>query len=144
MMCFKKSVFLSFCFISLISTASAEHIYDPSRDALTDYQHALVTATAEHKNIFVIAGGDWCVYCHKLEENLKAVSLDVEIENNFVFMKANFGDGNDNEGFFTLFPKFNGYPHIMVISSNGELLASTNVESEKQFRGLLSKYSEAK
>jgi len=125
-----------------MTVAAHENVYDPSRDALSDYKSALISAASEHKNIFVIAGGNWCTYCYKFEKNLKESALDEVIGNNFILMKANFGEGNDNEGFFTLFPKFNIYPHIMIISADGKLLESTPVSfTEDEFRSLLTKYT---
>ena len=135
---------VSLFFFSFTSIAQPTRIYDPSRNALVDYQHALISALSEHKNILVIAGGNWCVYCRKLEENLKESSLDLVIKNNFIFMKANFGDGNDNEGFFSLFPKFNSYPHILIISANGKLLESVVPSTEEGMEKLLAKYSAGK
>lgn len=103
-----------------MTAAAPEHVYDPSRDALSDFESALISAASEDKNIFVIAGGNWCTYCYKFEKNLKESALDEVIENNSILMKANVGDGNNNEGFFTLFPKFSRYPHIMIISADGK------------------------
>ena len=137
----KRTLFLTLLLISFVTVAQPSRIYDSSRDALSDYKNALISASSVHKNIFVIAGGNWCIYCHELEKNLKESSLDLVLENNFILMKANFGDGNANEGFFTLFPKFNSFPHILIISPEGQLLESTNVASEDEFKSMLVKYT---
>lgn len=136
-----KRVLLLPLFISFMTIAGHENIYDPSRDALSDYKSALLSAKKERKNIIVITGGNWCKYCYKLEEELKESALDKIIEDDFILMKANFGDGNDNERFFNLFPKFNTYPHVMIISSEGKLLESKSSLSENEIRSLLDKYT---
>ena len=136
-----RFLFLPLLLVSSMAAARPDNIYDPSRDAFSDYQNARVSASSKHQNIFVIAGGNWCSYCYKFERNLKESALDLVIENNFILMKANFGDGNDNERFFSLFPEITIYPHIMIISPEGKLLESTVPSTESEFRGLLSKYA---
>lgn len=136
-----KLLVLTLTLVSFTVTAQPDKIYDPSRDAFNDYQNAKELAFSNHKNIFVIAGGNWCSYCYKFEHNLKDSSLDLVIRDHFNLIKANFGDGNDNEKFFSLFPKITTYPHIMIISPEGKLLESIVPSTESEFRSLLSKYT---
>ncbi|WPC76054.1 thioredoxin family protein [Vibrio porteresiae] len=141
-MLLKRVLLLPLLLLSFMAFATQDKVYDPSRDAYTDYLNALTIAKKDHKNIFVVAGGNWCPYCVKFEKNLKETALDKVIEHDYVFMKANFSNENDNHTFFNLFPKFNAYPHIMIISSNGELLLSQPmVLTEQQFRDVLKKYT---
>lgn len=43
---------------SFFSVASPSKIYDPSRDALNDYEASIEMATRTHQNIFIVAGGE--------------------------------------------------------------------------------------
>lgn len=141
-MLLKKILLLPLLLVSFTTIAQPDDVYDPSRDALSDFKSALISASVEHKNIFVIAGGNWCSYCHKFEKNLKDASLDEVLENNFVLIKVNYSEENYNEGFFSLFPDIHILPHIMIISENEELLESTPVPStEDEFKRLLAKYT---
>ncbi|MDG3414909.1 thioredoxin family protein [Vibrio parahaemolyticus] len=142
MLLLKRVLVLPLLIVSFMTLAAQEKIYDPSRDALTDYKNALASAVTEHKNIFVIAGGNWCSYCHKFEKNLNKFTFNKVIERDFILMKANYGDGNYNESFFTLFPEFNTYPHILIISPDGKLLESIPVPFTKsEFESILAKYT---
>jgi len=138
----KRVLLLPLLLFSFVTIAQPDDIYDPSRDALSDFKSALTSASVEQKNIFVIAGGNWCSYCHRFEKNLKDASLDEVLENDFVLIKVNYSEENYNEGFFSLFPDIHIFPHIMIVSANGELLESTPVPStEDEFKRLLAKYT---
>ena len=41
--------------------------YDPDRDPFADVNEAVTIAKSEGKNILLIVGGDWCVWCDILE-----------------------------------------------------------------------------
>ncbi|WP_299022473.1 thioredoxin family protein [uncultured Photobacterium sp.] len=137
-----KTIILLLLLISSQAIAKSKDIYDPTQNVFENYYEALKTATTTHKNIFVIAGGNWCRWCYKFEKDLKELKLDKVIEKDFVFIKANWSDENKNEDFFNLFPEITAFPHIMIISKDGELLESRNVSfSEEEFREILRKYS---
>ncbi|WP_064607434.1 thioredoxin family protein [Photobacterium sp. J15] len=139
-----KTLLLFLILVSSQALAKQNNIYDPTRIAIDDYYNALATATVKHQNIFVIAGGNWCKWCYKFEKDLHKLGYDKTIKSKFVFMKANWSEENENEGFFNLFPKIKAFPHIMIISNHGKLLESRPVNfSEKEFVAILNKYSDA-
>jgi thiol:disulfide interchange protein len=41
-------------------------IYDPKADGKAQISAALATAAAEHKNVLLMFGANWCVWCHRL------------------------------------------------------------------------------
>jgi hypothetical protein len=51
--------------------------YDPKADPFEQYHAAIELAEREHKLVLVIAGGDWCTWCHVLD---RFVSNDDEVE----------------------------------------------------------------
>lgn len=99
--------------------------YDPKADPFEQYHAAIERAESEHKLVLVIAGGDWCRWCHVLE---RFVSNDAEVERRlhetFVVVKAYVGFDNYNELFFSQLPPAIGAPHFWIISPEREVLAS--------------------
>lgn len=99
--------------------------YDPKADPFEQYHEAIERAQREHKLVLVIAGGDWCRWCHVLERFV-ADDADVEeqLHQTFVVMKAYVGFDNYNELFFSQLPPAIGAPHFWIISPDQEVLAS--------------------
>src|SRR5690348_16127069 len=44
--------------------------YDPTRDAAKDLELAMAMAAESKRNILLDVGGDWCVWCHILDDYL--------------------------------------------------------------------------
>lgn len=108
------------------STNAAEDIgYDPQADPAAVLAAGVARANAEDKLVVMIAGGDWCIWCHYLNAFIKA-NTDVEraLYDTFVVVKVYYGDDDQNEEFFAQWPKADGYPHFWVFSAEGYLLRS--------------------
>lgn len=99
--------------------------YDPGADPFEQYQQAIAQAKAENKLVLVIAGGDWCHWCHVLSRFMSR-NTDVEsaLNDAFVVMKVYVGDENYNEFFFSQLPEARGAPHFWIISPQRDVLAS--------------------
>src|SRR5690606_11009571 len=107
------------------SGAARDLGYDPKADPFEQYHEAIERAEREHKLVLVIAGGDWCRWCHVLE-GFVANDADVaqRLHETFVVMKAYVGFDNYNDLFFSQLPPAIGAPHFWVISPDKEVLAS--------------------
>jgi thioredoxin-related protein len=116
---------------SLGSFGRAEDLgYDPKANPFDGLASAVKRADAEHKLVLLIAGGDWCVWCHYLHAFLADNrDLDAALHEVFVVEHVYIGDENKNEAFFATLPKAAGYPHFWIFAGSGELLKSqrTNV-----------------
>jgi thioredoxin-related protein len=125
------SLSLALCLLVLAPAAFAADPKLPGYDAKADPQvaldRALVEARAGNKKVLVVAGGDWCSWCHYLESFIaKNKDIDDAIHRSFVTVKAYFGEENRNAAFFSRLPKAVGYPHFWVISKDGKVLHSVN------------------
>lgn len=99
--------------------------YDPNRDPFQDGRDAITNARSTHRRILIELGGNWCAWCKKLDsfiENNKTVKK--KLYENFVVLKVNVSDENDNHEFLSAFPKTFGYPHFFVSKSDGSVLYS--------------------
>ncbi|HEY4365816.1 MAG TPA: thioredoxin family protein [Steroidobacteraceae bacterium] len=99
--------------------------YDPKADPFAQYQDAVAQATAQHKLVLVIAGGDWCRWCHVLNNFVtRNADVDAALHDAFVVVKVYIGDENLNEFFFSQLPEARGAPHFWIISPDRNVLGS--------------------
>ena len=111
--------------------------YDPHSNAARDIQDAVAEARLTGKRVLLEVGGEWCVWCHRMdryfEENPKLLELR---ERNFITVKINFSAANENKKVLSAYPEIQGYPHIFVLDTNGKFLHSQNtgdLESGKSY-----------
>jgi hypothetical protein len=99
--------------------------FDPARDPVADLATAKVEAQRGGKRIVLDVGGEWCSWCHLLDAFIEG---DAEIRSfrdaNYVWMKVNYSEDNENAAFLSQFPQIKGYPHLFVLDAQGTLLHS--------------------
>jgi thioredoxin-related protein len=106
------------------------NIFDPNRDPFADMKQALDYAKVSKKNILIEVGGDWCKWCHILENFITQHRELYEIRSiNFVHVKV-FADEKDstNFDFFRKLPPIEAIPHLFVYDPNGNFLHSQPTE----------------
>jgi thioredoxin-related protein len=98
--------------------------YDPDRDPNADLAAAATRAEAEHKRILMIIGGDWCSWCHILEDYLQThADVRAAFAQVFVILKVHFSRAQPNTAFLSNYPRSEGYPDFFVLNESGQLLA---------------------
>ena len=102
--------------------------FNPASDPAKDLQAAMQRAQAEHKNILMDVGGNWCGWCLVLEETLHGdAELSALLEKNYVVLHVNWSKENENAKFLKRYPEPAGYPSWYVLSPTGKVLkAETN------------------
>lgn len=99
--------------------------FDESRDPFSDGAAAIDLASQTNRRILIDLGGDWCVWCHKMDAFFDAnPDLKQRLHQTFVLLKVNVSDDNPNSEFLKSFPKPLGYPHMYVSDKNGSVLWS--------------------
>ena len=99
--------------------------YDPERDAAADIDAAVAEARRSKRHVLIEVGGEWCGWCHRLDDYLKANrKLNALLERNFVMVKVNYSPENENEEVLSGYPEVAGYPHFFVLDGHGKLLHS--------------------
>lgn len=110
-------------FCASLSSFAAEKIFDPTRDSAKDLAAAEVQAAAQHKNILLDVGGNWCPWCILLDRTLhQDPQLNEALESNFVVVHVNWSEDNQNQAFLSHYPQVDGYPFFFVLSPKGKLL----------------------
>jgi len=111
--------------------------FDPARKPADDLKTAVVQAKENHKKIILDIGGEWCPWCHRIDEFiLSHKELKEFIDKNFIVVKVNYSKENKNEEFLANYPKVPGFPHIFVLDSTGKLIHSQDtgkLEKEQSY-----------
>ncbi|HCV43126.1 MAG TPA: thiol-disulfide isomerase [Bacteroidetes bacterium] len=110
--------------------------FDPGRDAAKDIQNATAEAKQTGKRVLLDVGGEWCIWCHRLD-TLFATHPDLNefMHKNFVVVKVNYSKENKNEKVLSRYPKIPGYPHLFVLDSSGKLLCSQDTGELESGKG---------
>ena len=99
--------------------------FDPKRDPDQDLRVAMDIASKAGKRILLDVGGEWCIWCRKLDKFFQD-NKDVSefLHKNYVVVKVNWSKENKNEKFLSNYPAVKGYPHLFVLDSKGKLVHS--------------------
>jgi len=144
-----------FLIVALLLAGSYDPVtkYDPKRNAEADIKDAVVEAQRTGKRILLEVGGDWCHWCHILDNYFtKNPKLTASRDANFITVKINYSPQNENQKALSKYPKISGYPHIFVLDSSGKFVHSQPTgqleEGEsynlKKFTDFLNKWSPPK
>jgi uncharacterized protein YyaL (SSP411 family) len=111
--------------------------FDPARDPFADLKISVAEAESSDKRILLDVGGEWCIWCHRLDGFFDAnPDLKNFMHDNFIVQKVNMSPENKNEKFLSQYPKVAGYPHIYILEKDGKFLFSKNtaeLEKEKSY-----------
>jgi len=123
--------------ISLPAQQKEREKFDPTVDAAKTIDYGVHLAAKENKRVLLDVGGEWCIWCHRLDEFILADhEIDSTLNANFVVVKVNYSKENKNEAVLNKYPKVAGYPHYFVLGNDGTLLLSKNtgdLEKEKSY-----------
>lgn len=99
--------------------------FDPKRDPDQDLRVAMDIASKAGKRILLDVGGEWCIWCRKLDKFFQD-NKDVSefLHKNYIVVKVNWSKENKNEKFLSNYPAVKGYPHLFVLDSKGKLVHS--------------------
>lgn len=99
--------------------------FDPSRDAGADIKSAVFEARRTGRRVFIEVGGNWCVWCHRLQAFFAAQpELHRLLESLYVVVKVSVSPENPNTALLARFPPISSYPHFLILDQEGALLVS--------------------
>ena len=111
--------------------------FNPATDPFKELQTAVTGANKLNKRIILDVGGEWCIWCHRIDAFIDQNSdIKKYLNKHFIVVKINYSEENKNEKFLSQYPKVDGYPHFFVLDKNGKLLNSQNtglLEKEKSY-----------
>lgn len=111
--------------------------YDPKRDGAKDIEDAIKEAQRANKRILLEVGGEWCSWCHTLDKFFETHPDLLGLrDKNFVTVKVNFSEENQNKEILSRYDPISAYPHIFVLERDGKFLLSQQtgvLESGKSY-----------
>jgi len=100
-------------------------VYDEKSDPFKDANAAIALAKKTNRNVLIEIGGNWCTWCHKMDDFLlKNPEVYQKLHNEFVLLKVSVSDTNENEAFMKSLPPVLGYPHMYISTSTGKMILS--------------------
>ena len=110
--------------------------FDTTRDAQEDLNAAVAEAKRTNKKVYMDVGGEWCIWCHRLDDFYHSnKDLQSYLNKHYVFVKINFSKENKNEVVLSKFPKIEGYPHIFILDKKGKLVKSKDTGELEEGKG---------
>ncbi len=110
--------------------------FDPKRDPKTDLEKAVKIAGKTGKHIILDVGGEWCSWCVYMDKffflNPKLTKLR---DDNYVWIKVNYSEENENKLFLAAYPDINGYPYLLVLDSTGKPIQSQDTSPLEAGKG---------
>lgn len=102
--------------------------FDPKRDAAADIRAAIAEAQRTSKRILLDVGGDWCTWCHVLDEFF-AQHRDLALlrDDNFITVAVYYSKEDRNEKVLSSYPQIEGVPHFFVLEKDGTFLYSQGI-----------------
>src|SRR6185437_8250545 len=108
-------------------------LYPATANAHEDIRQAILKASAEHKNVLLVFGGNWCIDCHLLDLYFHDPGNASLLSANYVLVDVNIGEYDRNLDIARKYgiPLSKGVPALVVLDGAGRVLyAQRNAEFE--------------
>src|SRR5438045_2625478 len=127
----KTGFFLLLLLASISSRAQSigAKLYEPNADAKKNIADLLKQAVAEKKNIFIMAGGNWCTWCLEFNRFSKEDrEIDSLLKADYLVYHLNYSPENKNLSSFARlgFPQRFGFPSFIILDENGNRIHTQN------------------
>lgn len=104
--------------------------YKVEADAAAELEHIRSQAMKEQKHILVFVGGNWCVWCRRLDaflhndEDLEALLEDYKV------IHINYSRQNKNEKVLSALndPQQHGFPVMVILDEKGRYIRTQSTE----------------
>ncbi|MCV2352491.1 thioredoxin family protein [Paucibacter sp. Y2R2-4] len=108
--------------------AGVKTVYNEAADARAELNLALARAQAQHKNVLLVFGANWCGDCLALDRKMSSGSLAEHVDQRLVVLKVNVGrfDRNTDLAAQIGVSLKKGIPAVAVLSREGEVIKATN------------------
>ena len=117
---------LFFLFLSITCYSNdSTKLYDPAANVVKDVAAALSKAKKEKKNVLLQIGGNWCVWCYRLNSFIQTDSiLKKLVSDNYVLYHLNHSKENKNLNYLKKlgYPQRFGFPVLIVLDADGRQL----------------------
>ena len=113
-------------FLPVLSYAQEKvTLYDPTANAEIQVNEALIKASKEGKHVLLQIGGNWCIWCVRLNAFEHAdPKIDSLLGSDFVMVHVNYSPENKNTELLKKleYPQRFGFPVLVVLDAKGRRL----------------------
>jgi thiol:disulfide interchange protein len=105
-----------------------EDIFDVHADADSQIAAAISTATAEHKNILLDFGANWCIWCHRLHTTFETdATVAKALKDNYIVVMVDVNSRRGESRNAAVIERYgnpvqHGIPVLVVLDSSGKQL----------------------
>src|ERR1700750_2406975 len=99
-------------------TKDSVKLYTPAADAKAEIKEAVKKAAAEHKNVLLQIGGNWCIWCIRFNDLVtRDPDLNKYVRANYEIVHVNYSPENENEKLLAElgYPQRFGFPVFIVL-----------------------------
>ncbi|MGN6397886.1 MAG: thioredoxin family protein [Mucilaginibacter sp.] len=100
-------------------------LYHPNADAKADIAAAVKKAAAEHKNVLLQIGGNWCIWCIRFNDLVTHdADLNKYVRDNYEIVHVNWSPENENTKLLAElgYPQRFGFPVFVILDDKGNRL----------------------
>ena len=110
--------------------------YDSKRNPAKDLAETIKLAQKDNRRIILLVGGNWCSWCRMIPKYFENTApVTAILSSDYVIMKVNDSDENNNADFLGPYPAIPAYPHLIVLDANGKHLHSQDSEELEEGNG---------
>ena len=112
--------------------------YHPEEDAKAEVASAVAEANAQHKNVLVMVGGNWCRWCKMFMKFVETTdAVDSALNADFIIAHVNYSKENKNLPLLATFgyPQRFGFPVFVVLDGDGHPIHIQNSAYLEQGEG---------
>lgn len=108
-----------------VNANDSTKLYNPKANVAKDVEALIARAKKEKKHVLLQVGGNWCVWCYRLNAFVQTDTLLKKMVNdNYVFYHLNYSKENKNLDYLKKlgYPQRFGFPVLVVLDTDGTRL----------------------
>jgi len=104
-------------------------LYNPAADANADIRQAVKQAQQQHKNVLLMIGGNWCIWCTRFNQTVTGNdTLSKLMKDNYVLVHVNYEKKNAEDKLWGKlgYPQRFGFPVFVILDDKGNRIHTQN------------------
>ncbi|WP_118974519.1 thioredoxin family protein [Taibaiella koreensis] len=104
-------------------------LYNPAADANADIKQAVKQAQQQHKNVMLMVGGNWCIWCTRFNQTVTGNdTLSKLMSDNYVLVHVNYEKKNAGDKLWAGlgYPQRFGFPVFVILDNKGNRIHTQN------------------
>lgn len=123
------TLLLAFGALHVPAQEKESRLYNPDADARADIKAAVKTAQQQHKNVMLMVGGNWCIWCTRFNHTVTGNdTLNRLMKDNYVLVHVNYEKKNAADKLWGElgYPQRFGFPVFVILDAKGNRIHTQN------------------